>query len=268
VIIFSDFQSFLCGRTAHVLVDTLGESKDIRLIFKHLPKNDEALLAHEAAIAAGAQGKFWEMHNMLFENQSHLSRADLSNYSRQLGLNVATFNAALDQHTYRNMIAHDLADAKALGVVTAPTFFINGRRLVGPPTPAALKAVLDSVVTGLPSRTSDQDTSPGPAVAIALKHAPARGPASAPVSIVEFSDFECPFCAESVAILRAVLTEYPTQVRLSFKHFPLPSHPLSPLVHEAVMASGEQGKFWEMHDLVFATQDKLTRDDLIRKAGS
>jgi hypothetical protein len=49
VIIFSDFQSFLCGRTAHVLVDTLGESKDIRLIFKHLPKNDEALLAHEAA---------------------------------------------------------------------------------------------------------------------------------------------------------------------------------------------------------------------------
>jgi protein-disulfide isomerase len=176
VIIFSDFQSFLCGRTAHVLVDTLGESKDIRLIFKHLPKNDEALLAHEAAIAAGAQGKFWEMHNMLFENQSHLSRADLSNYSRQLGLNVATFNAALDQHTYRNMIAHDLADAKALGVVTAPTFFINGRRLVGPPTPAALKAVLDSVVTGLPSRTSDQDTSPGPAVAIALKQYPAKAP--------------------------------------------------------------------------------------------
>jgi DSBA-like thioredoxin domain len=122
------FPVLLCGRTAHVLVDTLGESKDFRLIFKHLPKNDVAVLAHEAAIAAGAQGKFWEMHNMLFENQSHLSRADLSNYSRQLGLNVATFSAALDQHTYRNMIAHDLADAIALGVVTAPTFFINGRR--------------------------------------------------------------------------------------------------------------------------------------------
>jgi protein-disulfide isomerase len=132
VLIFSDFQSFLCGRAAHVLVDVFGESGDVRLIFKHVPstKSDGSILAHEAAIAAGAQGKFWEMHNLLFDNQTKLTRTDLSNYARQLGLNFAVFDAALNSHTYRSMIDRDLAEAKGLGVTMTPTFFINGRRLV------------------------------------------------------------------------------------------------------------------------------------------
>jgi protein-disulfide isomerase len=67
-------------------------------------------------------------------------------------------------------------------------------------------------------------------------------------------------------VVRQLLAAYPTQVRFAFKHYPLPMHKESPLAHEAALAAGEQGKFWEMHDLLFATQDKLTRDDLVAKA--
>ena len=86
------------------------------------------------------------------------------------------------------------------------------------------------------------------------------------MSLVEFSDFECPFCAETVPVVKQILAAYPQQVRFSFKHYPLPMHKEAPLAHEAALAAGEQGKFWEMHDLLFATQDKLTREDLIAKA--
>jgi protein-disulfide isomerase len=106
----------------------------------------------------------------------------------------------------------------------------------------------------------------GPAQAISLDRAPTRGPAAAPVSLVEFSDFECPYCAETAPVVQQLLAAYPTQVRFAFKHYPLPMHKESPLAHEAALAAGEQGKFWEMHDLLFSGQDKLTRDDLVAKA--
>jgi protein-disulfide isomerase len=270
VLLFCDFESFPCARSASVLASLLGKNKDMRLIFKHAPAptNANASLAHEAALAAGAQGKFWEMHDLLFENQTKLSRADLMDYAMQLSVNVAAFQRALDNHIYRPIIERDLAEARALGVTTTPTLFVNGRRLVGPQSFASLEAVVDSVLAGIPEnqRVRNEIVASGPAQAISVEHAPSKGPAAAPINLVEFTDFECPFCAADAPIVRQILDAYPSQVRLSFKHFPLPMHKESPLAHEAAMAAGEQGKFWEMHDALFADQDKLTRDDLIARA--
>jgi protein-disulfide isomerase len=161
-----------------------------------------------------------------------------------------------------------LAEAAALGVTTTPTFFVNGRRLVGPQGYASLGAVIASLVVSIPQnqRVHAEIASSGPAQAINLDHAPAKGPAKAPVSLVEFSDFQCPFCAKVTPIIRQLLAAYPTQVRFAFKHYPLHMHKESPLAHEAALAAGDQGKFWEMYDLLFAGQDKLTREDLIAKA--
>jgi protein-disulfide isomerase len=240
----------------------------MRLIFKHSPSvaNPNSLLAHEAAVAAGVQGRFWEMHGLLFENQDKLARADLIGYARQLHLNVAVFEEALDNHTYRPVIERDLAEAKGLGVTTTPTLFINGRRLVGPQTYGSIHAVIDSLLAA-PNNPSQQDIlSSGAAAAINLDRAPTKGLATAQVGIIEFSDFECPFCSKSTSVIRQVLQAYPTQVRFAFKHYPLPMHREAALAHEAALAAGQQGKFWEMHDLLFATQDKLTREDLIEKA--
>jgi protein-disulfide isomerase len=79
ILVFSDFESFPCARSASVIDGLLQQTRDVRVIFKHAPaaSNPNAMLAHEAALAAGAQGKFWEMHDTLFENQTHLTRADL-----------------------------------------------------------------------------------------------------------------------------------------------------------------------------------------------
>lgn len=269
VLIFSDFESFPCGRSASVLAGLLGET-DIRVIFKHAPSptNPNAFLAHEAALAAGAQGKFWEMHDLLFENQTKLTRADLIGYAKQLGLDLPTFEQALDKHTYRPIIERDLAEAQALGVTTVPTFFVNGRRMVGPQGRPAFEAVFATVLAGKPAPSTKrlEAVASGPAQAIELEHAPAKGPATAPVSIVEFVDFECPFCAKAAPVVRQLLAAYPTQVRYAVKSFPLPFHRESALAHEATLAAGDQGKFWEMHDLIFASQDKLSRADLIAKA--
>jgi protein-disulfide isomerase len=270
ILAFSDFESFPCARSATVLATLLAQSNDVRLIFKHAPAatNPNALLAHEAALAAGAQGKFWEMHDTLFANQTKLTRADLLTYAKQLNLNLPAFQQALDNHTYRPIIERDLAEAKGLGVTTAPTFFVNGRRLVGPQGYASLGAVIETLLAGIPpSQRAPQDiAASGPAQAIDLERAPTKGPPTAPVSLVEFSDFECPYCAQAAPIVQQLAAAYPTQVRVAFKHYPLPMHKESPLAHEASLAAAEQGKFWEMHDLLFATQAKLTREDLLAKA--
>jgi protein-disulfide isomerase len=203
------------------------------------------------------------MHDLLFENQARLSRANLIEDARLLGLNLASFQRALDQHTYRPVVERDLVEANGLGVTSTPAFFINGRRLVGPQGPDVLQAVVDSVRDALPKNRSDAIVSSNPAPAIRLEHAPAKGPAAAPVSIVEFSDFECSYCAQILPVIRQVLAAHPAQIRFSFKHYPLPLHKQSQLAHEAAAAAGDQGKFWEMHDLIFAGGDKLGRDVLI-----
>ena len=208
------------------------------------------------------------MYDLLFENQTKLSRNDLIGYAKALALNVPAFELALDNHTYRPIIERDLAEARGLGVTTTPTFFVNGRRLVGPQGYASLGAVIETLLVGIPKsqRVQDEIVASGPAQQINLEHSPTKGPATAPVSLVELSDFECPYCAEAAPIAQQLVSAYPTQVRLAFKQYPLPMHKKSPLAHEAALAAGEQGKFWEMHDLLFADQDKLSHEDLIAKA--
>ncbi len=91
---------------------------------------------------------------------------------------------------------------------------------------------------------------------------PARGPAQAPVTIVIFSDFQCPYCSRAVPVLEEIRKTYGDKVRLVFRDYPLPIHPLAPKAAEAGHCADEQGKFWEMHDEMFKHQDKLGVDDL------
>ena len=96
---------------------------------------------------------------------------------------------------------------------------------------------------------------------------PQRGPDGAPVTIVEYSDFQCPFCGKFEHAIRATLEKYPKQVRLVYRQLPLPSlHPFAQKAAEASLCAENQGKFWEMHDLLFAEQDKLGAEDLKEKA--
>jgi protein-disulfide isomerase len=86
---------------------------------------------------------------------------------------------------------------------------------------------------------------------------PAKGPANAPITIVEYSDFQCPFCARVNPTLDRVVQTYGDKVRIVFKDYPLPNHAEAPKAAEAAHCAGEQGKFWEMHDRLFANQQAL-----------
>ena len=103
---------------------------------------------------------------------------------------------------------------------------------------------------------------------IPLEKSPVRGPKNAPVTIVEFSDFQCPFCAEAKPLLEQVLKAYPDDVKLVFKQFPLSSiHDHAMAAAKATVAAGYQNKFWEMHDILFENNRDLSYDKLKDYAG-
>ncbi|HZY03432.1 MAG TPA: thioredoxin domain-containing protein [Anaeromyxobacteraceae bacterium] len=91
---------------------------------------------------------------------------------------------------------------------------------------------------------------------------PSRGPAKAPVTIVEFSDFECPYCGRAEAVVNQVLETYGDKVRLVYRDYPLPFHPNAPKAAEAAHCAGDQGKYWQMHGKLFANQRALALDSL------
>jgi protein-disulfide isomerase len=105
-------------------------------------------------------------------------------------------------------------------------------------------------------------------VQVSTEGAPVRGAADAPVTIVEFSDFECPFCKQTNPTLKQLLERYPGKVRLAYRDFPLDSiHPQARRAAEAARCAQDQGKFWEYHDVLFTQSPQLAPEDLRRYAG-
>ncbi len=100
-------------------------------------------------------------------------------------------------------------------------------------------------------------------VQISIAGSPAKGPANAKITLVEFSDFQCPFCSVAVAKLNAVLQAYPNDVRLVFKQFPLDSHSAARFAAAAALAAHAQGKFWPLHDRMYAGFRQLSRENIL-----
>ena len=144
---YGDFQCPFCARATGVtreLREVLGPR--LRYVFRHLPLADvhpQAELAARAAIAAAAQGRFWDMHDLLFAHQDQLEFEDLAGYAADLGLNVEEFLRALDDESTAARIRADVASAEASGARGTPTFFVNGRRHVGPHDARTLAAALE-----------------------------------------------------------------------------------------------------------------------------
>ena len=103
-------------------------------------------------------------------------------------------------------------------------------------------------------------------VAVATDGRARRGPDSAPIEIVEFSDFECPYCSRGAATIDQVLEHYGDRVSLVFRHYPLPFHKQAELAAQAASCAGDQGRFFEYHDQLFAHADALKSEDLTRYA--
>lgn len=151
VVEFGDFQCPACGQLYAPLKEVMQMYKDkpVRFVFRQFPltqAHENAQLAAESSLAAETQGKFWEMHDIMFENQTKLTRPDLEAYAQQVGLNMDQFRQALDQRTYQDAVGQDVADGNALGIQGTPTVYINGVQYTGQYSVSALQTVIDKAL--------------------------------------------------------------------------------------------------------------------------
>ena len=141
---YGDFECPFCGQAfweLKRLEESVGDQ--VRFVFRHFPitqAHPHAQLAAESAEAAGAQGKFWEMHDTLFANQQALEVSDLLGYADDLGLDVPRFSRDLQERRFSPKVRRDFMEGVRSGVNGTPTIFINGERWNGPFAAAALLA--------------------------------------------------------------------------------------------------------------------------------
>jgi len=301
MVVFSDFQCPFCSRVVPTIDKIEKEyGNQVRIFFRHnpLPFHQDAPLASEAAVAAEAQGKFWQMHDKLFANQQNLKRPDLEKYAQEIGLDVGKFKEALDKGTGKARIASDMAAAKQIGVQGTPNSYIDGRNVQGAQPFEEFKKVIDEEI-GFANKLIGKGIAPGKVYAtfmekaktaapapdaakpqppqkapgagnevykLALVDAPTKGAKQPKVTIVEFSEFQCPFCSRVNPTISELVKTYGNDVQVQFRHNPLPFHNNAMIASLAGEAAREQGKFWEMHDKMFANQQALERANLEKYA--
>jgi protein-disulfide isomerase len=143
---YGDFECPYCGSAYSVLKELQRRMGDVmRFVFRHFPlaeMHPHALAAAEAAEAAGVQGKFWPMHDMLYEHQSALGLTHLRGYAKSLQLDVARFSKDLETHSFRTRVEEEFRGGVRSGVNGTPTLFVNDARYDGPFELEAILAVL------------------------------------------------------------------------------------------------------------------------------
>lgn len=153
IIEFSDFQCPFCARfyseTLPQLQSQYVDTGKVKLVFRDFPLTSihpQAQKAHEASECADEQDKFWEYHDILFENQGSLDVASLKSYAADLRLDTNKFNTCLDSGKYAGEIRKDTADGAQAGVTGTPSFFVNGQQLVGAQPFSAFQQAIEAAL--------------------------------------------------------------------------------------------------------------------------
>lgn len=161
IVEFADFQCPHC-REASKVVKALHEKHPDKVVvyFKNYPLTSNhpmSQLAAQAAVAAHRQGKFWQMHDLLFENQRALSPEKLDNFARQIGLNMQKFKTDFDSAAVAAHVTTDRGEAERAGLTGTPTFYINGRRHLGETSLEALEAAVVAAADADDTTTTETD---------------------------------------------------------------------------------------------------------------
>lgn len=307
IVEYSDFQCPYCSRLATSLKQISEEyPDDVRVVFKHFPlqMHQQAKPASEAVLAAHAQGKGWEMHDLVFENAKALSNEDLIRYAEQVGVpDMAKFKSDLEGHTYAAKVEADVKQGQTFGISSTPCFFLNGIAHRGTKSPEQLKQLIEEEKKNVQAlidagskreevyarilraaKTSREAPKPDAKAAAAAKAKQKAGPRAgkpdpaksyavptegrpqkgldtALVTIVEYSDFECPYCRKVLPSLTQIQEKHGDNVRVVFRQQPLPMHKNAVPAALAALAAHQQGKFWEMHDALFAKAESRSLNE-------
>ncbi len=298
IVEFTDFQCPFCGRavgTVEQLEHDYGPAQ-LRVVFKNYPLSFHPYARPTADAAAtvhalGGDDAFWSFYHQAFSHQQALDEPSLEAYAQRAGVSLAAFRSALRAKQFSSKVDADLDLGKRLGVDGTPAFFINGTRLVGAQpieefhktvdaelakakaelakgvAPAAL---YKTVVAENYKPAAEEDDEPHADTTTVWRvpvdaKAPVRGAATALVTIVEFGDFQCPYCKRADATIKALRAAYGNDLRVVWRNEPLPFHkraePAAELALEARAEKGDAG-FWAAHDKLFDTSPKLEDADL------
>ena len=290
IVMFGDFECPHCKRSLGTLDEVMAEhGAYTRIVFRHNPlsMHPNARLAARAAIAAHRQGKFWPMHDKLYDNQRSITEANIRTWAADIGLDMTKFDLDFEDRYNETLIDVDAGDAKKFGATGTPVFFVNGRYLGGTQPKSAFDKLIEEekgraekfverrgntrkrlyedmtshfapelgAAAALPANDLASETR----YTIDTLGLPQKGTTGyAKVAIVECGDFDCPFCARARTTVDELISDYPSLV-VYWLHNPLPHHAGAEPAARAAVAADNQGKFWEMHDKLF--EDKTLRSD-------
>ena len=281
---FSDFQCPYCGMFSEETLPSLLAGQvaagEVVFIFYDFPLSGIHPYAQPAANAARCAGEagaaaYWGMHDRLFADidaWANDGAADVFRaYAAELGLDAATFGACLDEDRYAEAIAADQELGLNRGVNSTPSFFLNEQLIAGAYPLETFNGAITALLNGetidaalggdtaaAAATPSGPAVAPTPATIVMDNIAAARGEAAAGVTIVEYTDYQCPYCQRHAAeTLPRIITEMidTGRVRYVIKDFPLDSiHPQARAGAVAARCAGEQDAYWEMHDSLFTRQ--------------
>jgi protein-disulfide isomerase len=249
--IYSDFQCPYCARLAPE-IERLRSAAGGKLTveFRHFPLDfhRDAPLAHRMAVAAGEQGKFWEMHDLIFSGRLGLSREALFTYASDLGLDMVRIHAELGSDRLNQVVERDKMRAATLNVQGTPTLFLDGEKLEGGRTFRSIRRAIEQQ-----AGTQLRETLPKGALSL--------GPAAATVRIELFLDLTSAGAGQMLRDSLRAFADCGPQCELAFRNLAI--DPMSRPAHVGAMAAAAQGKLWEMAELIAAQAEPISFDGLI-----
>lgn len=182
-----------------------------------------------------------------------LDLASLKERAKKLGLDTGKFDQCLDGGVMAKRVGDEQKEGATLGVSGTPSFLINGILVVGAQPQSAFETIIDAELkNGSGDKASATVGGDGKRLKPNLAESYVTGEKNAKIKMIEFTDFECPFCERAFPTVNAIMEKYKGKISLEYKSFPLSFHPNAQKAAEAALCAGEQGKFWEMHDSLFA----------------
>jgi protein-disulfide isomerase len=292
IVMFSDFECPYCEHAIRTVEQLESEyPKQIRFVYKAFPidRHPNAIIAALLAHSAQERGKFWEFHNLLFSGQ-RLDPHVLTDYAQRVGLDKETVITEIEDLTHAAALRADLRQARRLDVNSTPVLFINGRNVTGAKPIEAFRMMIEQELALAERETARgvegsvyehltrngyseivyENRRPGldedMIYPVPIEGAPQLGPADAEITVVMFEDFQCPFCARGHETIEALRARYGARMRLVYRHFPLPGHPLGALASRGACYAQEQGRFWDYYERVYAIAPNFEIGDLQRIA--
>jgi protein-disulfide isomerase len=300
IVEFADFQCPFCKRSDTTLAALRSQydTATLRIVWKNNPlsfhtRARPTALAAMSLFASGGNDAFWKFHDNAFANQDALTDENFELWTRLSGADVSAWQKAELDPAAGLKVDGDAALARDVGAKGTPAFFINGIHLAGAQPISRFTEVIDAQRTAaraavaagtrpedvyaklttenriknpLPAEEKAAPTDETTVWLVPVGTSPARGSAAAPVTIVEFADFQCPFCARADKTLGEIRDRYGVKVRFVWKNNPLSFHvhamPAAQLAVEVRSQKGDTA-FWRLHDIFYENQTHLEDTDLI-----